>query len=248
MEIYRTDGQIASLEEVDMTEIRARLGRTLKSIRAQLKMTLTDVSERTGLAVSTLSKVENGKLTLTYDNLVRLSEGLRIDINAFFEMEPDVVDSLAHTVRARRSVTREGGGIQVSTKNYDYQYLCTDLSRKAMVPILITIRARKLVEFKTLSRHLGEEFLYILRGPVEVHTEHYEPVTLRAGDSMYLDSTMAHATLTTGPRSALMVNICYSPHAGYFQSLLDLALERKRRDAKPARRERARQERIPETT
>jgi transcriptional regulator with XRE-family HTH domain len=231
-----------------MTDVRARLGRTLKSIRTQLGMTLADVSHRTGLPVSTLSKVENARLSLTYDNLVRLSEGLRIDINAFFERDPDTIDTLSHMVSARKTFTRAGFGTQVSTKNYDYRYLCTDLSRKAMVPILITIRARKLVEFKSLSTHLGEEFLYILRGPVEVHTEDYEPTILRTGDSMYLDSTMGHAFLTTGARSALMVNVCYSPHGGHFRSLLDMALERQRRDGEPFRRERGSDEQIREPT
>lgn len=220
-----------------MTEIRARLGRTLKAIRAQLDMTLAEVSARTGLAVSTLSKVERGKLTLTYDNLVRLSEGLHIDISAFFENEPYAFDTLAQAVTARRTLTRRGDGTQVETTNYGYVYLCTDLSRKAMVPSLVTIRARSLVEFDKLSTHPGEEFMYVLRGAVEVHTEHYEPVTLKQGDSLYIDSTMGHATVTAGARDALLLSVCTSPHGGRFESLLDLTLKRKREDGngEPAR-------------
>jgi mannose-6-phosphate isomerase-like protein (cupin superfamily) len=111
----------------------------------------------------------------------------------------------------------------VRTENYDYRYLCTDLAQKAMVPVLITIRARSLVEFSALSRHSGEEFLYILRGQVLVHTEHYAPETLAAGDAMYLDSTMGHAFLTTGSGSAQMINVCHSPQTGLFQALLEMA-------------------------
>jgi oxalate decarboxylase/phosphoglucose isomerase-like protein (cupin superfamily) len=92
-----------------------------------------------------------------------------------------------------------------------------------MVPILITIRARSLVRFSQLSRHSGEEFIYVLRGPIEVHTEHYAPARLNEGDALYIDSTMAHASLAIGDTDALVINVCYSPSAGHLQNLVDLA-------------------------
>lgn len=204
------------------TTPKARLGRALRAIRAQMGLTLADVAARTGVAVSTLSKVENGQLSLTYDKLWRLSEGLRVDIGAFFDPEPQVGAS-APGVTGRRSLTGRGQGLLVETPNYDYRYLCTDLSRRAMVPIVITIRARSLVEFGALSRHAGEEFLYVLDGEIEVHTEFYEPVLLAAGEAMYLDSTMGHAFLTTGGGDAQILNVCHSPSAGHFRTLVELA-------------------------
>jgi transcriptional regulator with XRE-family HTH domain len=204
------------------TAPKARLGRALRAIRGQMGLTLADVAARTGVAVSTLSKVENGQLSLTYDKLVALSEGLRVDIAALFEPEPRI-DAVPPGVTARRSITRQGQGLRVETPNYDYRYLCTDLAKKAMVPILITIRARSLVRFGSFSTHSGEEFIYVLRGEVEVHTEFYEPTALRAGEAMYIDSAMRHAFLTTGKRSALMLNVCHSAEAGHFRTLVELA-------------------------
>lgn len=207
------------------TAPKARLGRALRAIRAQMGLTLADVAARTGVAVSTLSKVENGQLSPTYDKLVALSEGLRVDIAALFEPEPRT-DPVPPGVTARRSITRQGQGLRVETPNYDYRYLCTDLAKKAMVPILITIRARSLVRFGSFSTHSGEEFIYVLRGEVEVHTEFYEPTALSAGEAMYIDSTMRHAFLTTGKRSALMLNVCHSAEAGHFRTLVELASAR----------------------
>jgi transcriptional regulator with XRE-family HTH domain len=200
-----------------------RLGRALRSVRTRMGLTLAEVAERTGVAVSTLSKIENGQLSPTYDKLVQLSEGLELDISTFFVGVDDSALPPERLVTARRSICRDDAGLMIETENYDYRYLCTDLAQKAMVPILITIRARSLVEFSALSRHSGEEFLYILRGPVEVHTEHYAPETLQAGDAMYLDSTMGHAFLTTGAGSAQMINVCHSPQTGLFKTLLAMA-------------------------
>ena len=162
-----------------MSAAKARLGHALRTIRSRMRLTLADVSARTGVAVSTLSKVENGQLSLTYDKLVQLSEGLEVDIAVFFDADPDIPEPVSPMVTARRSVTRRGEGLLVETPNYDYRYLCTDLARKGMVPILITIRARSIEQFSSFSSHSGEEFLHVLRGSIEVHTEFYEPMMLR---------------------------------------------------------------------
>jgi transcriptional regulator with XRE-family HTH domain len=205
---------------------RARLGRALRAIRAKLGISLAEVALRTGVSISTLSKVENGQLSLTYDKLVQLSEGLSIDISVFFSETPTIAEA-TEVVTARRSITRPGEEMLIETPNYDYRYLNTELSQKAMVPILITIRARSVVAFDQFSRHSGEEFIYVLKGSIEVHSEHYAPTLLQVSDSMYLDSTMAHAFIALGNRDAQMLNICYSAAAGHQQALVKMARDKR---------------------
>ena len=45
------------------------LGALLKSLRSRQGWTLKQMSEKCGIPVSTLSKVEHDRLTLTYDKL-----------------------------------------------------------------------------------------------------------------------------------------------------------------------------------
>lgn len=215
---------MATLSVVRPASHKARLGHALRTIRARMGLTLAETSARTGLAVSTLSKVENGQLSLTYDKLVQLSEGLEIDISTFFDPVPANGEGHDAQPTARRSITRRGDGLLVETSDYDYRYLCTDLSRKKMVPILITIRARTTEKLTAFSAHSGEEFIYVLRGTIEVHTEFYEPTRLAPGDAIYIDSRMKHASLSTGRTSATVLNICCSPNAGHFRTLYELAL------------------------
>jgi DNA-binding FrmR family transcriptional regulator/transcriptional regulator with XRE-family HTH domain len=206
-----------------LTTPKVRLGRALRAIRSQMRLTLADVSIRTGVAVSTLSKVENGQLSLTYDKLVQLSEGLQVDITVLFSADPTVPAAPTPAVTARRSITRRRQGPLIVTPNYDCRYLCADLAHKAMVPILITIRARSIAEFSSMSSHSGEEFIYILRGSVEVHTEVYEPTVRSVGEAMYIDSAMRHAFLTTRDEPAVMLNVCHSPRSGHFRTLVEMA-------------------------
>ena len=63
---------------------RPTLGRILKELRGHRNWTLREMSERSGIPVSTLSKVENDRLTLTYDKLLQLSERLHVPIGELF--------------------------------------------------------------------------------------------------------------------------------------------------------------------
>lgn len=51
------------------------LGSLLRSLRQRNGWTLKQMSERTGIPLSTLSKVEHDRLTLTYDRLQLLKIG-----------------------------------------------------------------------------------------------------------------------------------------------------------------------------
>src|SRR5690606_18481840 len=126
------------------------------------------------------------QMSLTYDKLLALSAGLRIEIGALFGVPAGAGPRPA----TRRSVSRRSHGQSVRTEWYDYLYQFTDLARKRMIPIMAEFHARSLEEFGTLIRHEGEEYCHVLEGRVAVHTEFYAPDVLEPGDGIYLDSTM----------------------------------------------------------
>ncbi len=63
-----------------MNDAKSSLGDILRDIRSRNHWTLAEVSAMTGLAVSTLSKVENNQMQLTYDRLIQLAQGISVDI------------------------------------------------------------------------------------------------------------------------------------------------------------------------
>jgi transcriptional regulator with XRE-family HTH domain len=187
----------------------ARPGAVLKEQRLSRGWTLAEVSERTGLPVSTLSKVENDKISLTYDKLVRLSQGLEIDISLLF----GGADAPQRSVSGRRSVTRAHEGRSIETSNYGHRYVAADLLNKSFIPVVAEIRARTLEEFGELVRHPGEEFAYVLEGTVDLHTSLYAPVRLNAGDSIYFDSGMGHAYIAASEGVCRVLSICTGAEA-----------------------------------
>ena len=126
-------------------------------------------------------------------------------------------------VTGRRSIATLDEAVRVTTDNYDYFYLCTDLRQKRMIPIITRIRARSAREFGELVHHPGEEFIYVIEGAIEVHSEFYDTVVLHAGEGIYLDSNMGHAYVAAdGCDEAVVLGMCSSAGEGLMDSLMDL--------------------------
>jgi transcriptional regulator with XRE-family HTH domain len=218
---------------MDMKTRHPTLGSLLRGLRARNGWTLKEMSERIAIPVSTLSKVEHDRLTLTYDKLLQLSQRLNIRMSELFA-DPTV--EAETPVTARRSIGDLHDAVRVNTKNYDYYYLCAELRRKRMIPVYTRIRAKSLEEFGELVRHPGEEYLYIVEGAITAHTEFYDPVELRVGQSIYIDSTMGHAYIAAkGCKEAVVLAVCSSADDGLLESLYSLHGEVEPTPPSPAR-------------
>lgn len=207
------------------------LGTLLRGLRAREGWTLKEMSAKSGIPVSTLSKVEHDRLTLTYDKLQQLGIRLGIRMSELFAEENE---EAAPKVTARRSLGGIDNAVRVETPNYDYYYLCTELRRKRMVPVITKIRARTPEEFGDLVHHAGEEFIYVLSGNVVVQTEFYDTVTLGPGQALYIDSSMGHAYLAAEDcEEAEVLGVMSSADEELMEELLNMHDEQRQR-ATPA--------------
>lgn len=208
-----------------MVEKSRTLGSLIRLLRQKNNWTLREMSECVGIPLSTLAKVEADKLSLSYDKLQQLTVRLGIGMTEFLgQADSNATISQAPLVTARRALTGTGNSVFVSTSNYDYEYLCADLRRKRMVPILTRIRAHSIEEFGELVFHRGEEFIFVVEGTIEVHLQFYTAVVLTAGQGIYLDSTMGHAYLAKNCDSALVLGVCSSEDDNLASELIELAV------------------------
>ncbi|MAF29041.1 MAG: XRE family transcriptional regulator [Croceicoccus sp.] len=208
-------------EAISSPDRHPTLGSLLKGLRSRKGWTLKEMSAETGIPVSTLSKVEHDRLTLTYDKLMQLSQRLGIRLSELFAEPAEREEDRA--VTGRRSIGRADRAVRVTTPNYDYHYMCPELRQKMMIPIITTIRARTAEEFGRLVRHPGEEYIHVLDGSIVVHTEFYEPVTLHKGDGIYIDSDMGHAyVVADGCDEAQVLGVCSSREQDFADSLMSI--------------------------
>jgi len=181
---------------------RKEFGRRLRDLRRSHDWTLAEVAQRSGLAISTISKVERGLMALTYDRMLQLARGLDVDMAELFTSEGEAFAPGSFAVAPLGSFRRQ------ETGNYVYEMLFSEIRNKAMTPMLGTLRAGHGLNFDDFVRHPGQEFLMVLEGSVTVHAEDRPPVTLNAGDSIYFDSARGHLYSAAGRRDARILVVC----------------------------------------
>lgn len=200
------DATLAVLDDAERSRIRTELGSRVKSLRIGEGLTLEQASEKTGLAVSTIHKVENGRVSPSFENLLRLARGYGVGLEKLIESPSEEVNT------TRLTVTRAGEGRAIGGKTYDYEILCNGLTGKKIIPLIARIGPRGPLTDDTLDQHTGEELLFVLEGEIELKVEHYETVILKAGDCAYYDSTMRHGIRSLSPQVARVLWACTHIH------------------------------------
>ena len=210
-------------------------GDKIRALRQASGFTLSDIKERTGLSVSTLSKLEQGKASLSYDKLLQISQALGVDMAQILEAATGAAVPTA-APSGRRVIQRAGEGQLVDTRSYKQLYLATELLNKSFVPIVVEHCARTIEdffeEFGGHIKHPGEEFNIVLEGEIVFHSELYAPVRLYRGDSIYFDSDMGHAYLAGIEGVCRTLAICSS--RGYQQLAPEDLLARQVQHLKPS--------------
>jgi transcriptional regulator with XRE-family HTH domain len=206
-----------------MANEKVTLGGLIRGLREEKRWTLRQMSTKVGIPLSTLAKVEADKLSLTYEKLQQFSSRMGVSLTEFLASGDAVAAGPQPVVTARRSLTGADNSVRVSTPNYDYEYLCADLREKRMVPLIARIKSHTMAEFGNPPAHQGEEFVYVLEGTIEVHSQFYAPVTVTAGRGIYLDSTMQHAYTAKDCETALVLAVCSSENPNLASDLISLA-------------------------
>jgi len=204
----------------------AKPGAALRAFRRRQGWTLAEVSRKTGLPASTLSRIETDQISPTYDQLSKLSVGLNVDMSQLLSGD---MEEPKRVQTARRSVNRAGEGQILDTPMQSLRYLSVDLTNKQFAPIIGEIKAHSLEEAGEFHRHDGEEFIFVVDGELELHSESYTPLRLRPGDSVYFDSGMAHAYVAVGKERCKILSVCTAPLENVaIQRTQDPRLQRRR--------------------
>lgn len=181
----------------------------MRKLRLAKGLTLMALSRRTGVPLSTLSKLELGQSTLTYDKWALICRALDV------EPEDEILRSIggdSPAVSGRRSVTHKGEGAAVQAGPYKLEIAATDLMAKAFTPMIVELTARTLEEHGPLRRTPGEMFIYAVEGFLRLCSEDYGPLTLSPGDGVFFDGGRGHALLAVDdPARALLVHTGEGP-------------------------------------
>lgn len=174
---------------------RTRMGQQLRAARKACALTLKQLSTLSGVALSTLSKMELGQVSVSYEKVSAVSRALNIDISHLLsnaEAHPGTAPMLTSTAQSP----------DYDTGNYNYRLLAGDYPGRSMTPMYGRIIARRIEDFDGYIRHAGQEFIVVLSGKIRLCFESGEHLTLSKHESAYFDSGQGHIYLSLSARDA----------------------------------------------
>jgi transcriptional regulator with XRE-family HTH domain len=168
------------------------VGSTLKKLRTERGLSIKEVSEDTGFSTSSISRLENGKTSITIRNLIKLLDFYGVKMAEVFSSP---VSKLVFRRDERREVE--------SQENVRLEFLI-DLKEAEVEPILANFTPG--AQYREELKHGGVEFALVLKGEFRFELEDVDHV-LHEGDCVYFSGEKAHGwqNLTDSDASVLMV-------------------------------------------
>ncbi|NIJ38706.1 DNA-binding XRE family transcriptional regulator/mannose-6-phosphate isomerase-like protein (cupin superfamily) [Sphingopyxis panaciterrae] len=191
----------------ELASSRLRVGAAIRERRLAAGLSLAELADRIGVALSTMSKIENGKISTSFERLDSVSRALQADITEFLGTAVPMAMQQSSAYGMRRSITRPEDGTMVDAGSYLEWFHASDMLQKRFQPVVAELLIEDVAEYGAFTQHSGEEFNYVLEGEMEFHTEIYAPVRLTAGSSIYFDAEMKHAHVRVGSSSCRILAI-----------------------------------------
>lgn len=184
------------------------LGRKIKQFREFRQISREDLALNSNLDIKQIEKIEEKGTVPSLGHLIKISRALGVRIGTF-------LDDQDHVGPVMVKAGEEKSSISFSTKDsktrehLNFFSLAQDKSGRHMEPFIVEIEPTKESDYK-LSSHEGEEFIYVLEGKIEINygKDIYQ---LDKGDSIYLDSILAHNVHASGDKAARILAVVYSP-------------------------------------
>ncbi len=171
---------------------RTIVGQRLRQVRKTRQLTLKQLSEASGVPVSTLSKMELAQVSVSYEKLAAAARALNVDIALLLRAGGTVAAPAPVTVVVDSLPTAAG----YSTGTYDYHPIAGDFPERRMTPAYARIIARERGQFDDFIRHPGQEFAVVLSGRVRIEFETGEAVSIGPQETAYFDSQVGHIYLS----------------------------------------------------
>ncbi|GAA4586673.1 XRE family transcriptional regulator [Planotetraspora phitsanulokensis] len=168
----------------DLASVLTAVGPRLRALRRERDTTLAQLSEATGISLSTLSRLESGQRKPTLELLLPLAKAYGVQLDELVGA-PVTGDPRVHM----RPFTRSGRTFVPLTRHFGGPQ-----AYKAIIPPGPAECADP--ELKT---HEGYEWLYVLSGRLRLFLGEHDLV-LTAGEVAEFDTRTPHAFANAGPR------------------------------------------------
>ncbi|WP_457571466.1 helix-turn-helix domain-containing protein [Desulfovulcanus sp.] len=160
------------------------IAKRLKGLREAMDLTLEEMAKKLGISKEKLEDYESGHGEIPVSFLYEVAKVCEIDLTVLISGR----EAYLHNF----SLVREGKGLSVERrKDYDYKSLAYKFVGRKMEPFIVTVPFKEENKL-TYNEHPGQEFIYMLKGKLEVRLQD-KVLVLEPGDSLYFSSHTPHA-------------------------------------------------------
>jgi len=162
------------------------IGSKIRKIRLLQGRTLQEVADASECSKALLSKIETGKVVPALATLSKISKALNVKVSAL--MEDGDVDDVAYT----GTLFDHPEAFVSTSKGYSIFAFAPQFSDKKIQPVMV--RGKKGEVRQHSVAHDGEEFIFVLRGEVQVRIAK-RTYRLKEGESVYFESVNEHGVM-----------------------------------------------------
>ncbi len=157
------------------------VGRALRALCVQRGLTIRALAEKSGLAVNTLSLIQNGKTSPSVSTLQQLASALEVPITIFFENG---------SPKSRVAYIKANQRLGAAFAHGTLEDLGGGLPDRTVEPFVVTMKPNASSGAHPIV-HTGHEFVFCLEGRI-VYTIEDNVYLLEQGDSLLFESHLPH--------------------------------------------------------
>jgi len=179
------------------------ISKKIRALRKEKDMTLRKLSEASGVALATLSRIETGKMIGTIESHQSIATALGKNLSHLYsdtEIEQNRVEYQSLKNRTDRFLHNDKAS---------YYMLTNRVLSKKMMPLMLKIAPGGRTTAEQLPKET-EKFIYLLKGRLAVTTSD-QTHTLTKGETLYFDASSAHYFQNLGQEEAQAICIITPP-------------------------------------
>ncbi len=196
--------EVAEVDQPTEVDQSMPVGQRVKAIREQKGLSLEDLSQRTGLEVERLRRIEEEPASPPLGVLIKLGKGLDMNFGTLISGG----EERAYTVvrkDERKDMSRYASQ-RGTSYGYSYQALAPEMTNRSMEPFIVTLQQTD--EDVPLSSHDGQEFIFVMKGSMEAIVGDAREV-LHPGDCIYYQSTEPHLVRPADQGPTVILAVIY---------------------------------------
>jgi len=160
------------------------IGKKIRDIRKEKNMTLRELSEASGIALATLSRIETDKMVGTIESHKAIASALGKNLPQLYsniEIEKKPVEF--QSIKNRTDLF-------MHNEKASYHMLTNNVLTKKMMPVILKIAPGGKSAAEQLPKDT-EKFIYILKGEFHVKVGDKDYI-IKKGETLYFDASALH--------------------------------------------------------